>query len=96
MKSPEQIIAAVAGITGVPVAAITGKRRSRRILHARYLAIAVVRDTHDWWTLQMTGEVFHVSHHSIIHALRRHRDLLTDTPAYRQMAEQLTENFAPA
>ena len=82
MPSPESIIAATAAVTGVPVAAITGRRRNRHVAWARFLAIAAVRESCNWWTLQETGDFFNRDYTSIIHANQRHTDLLTTEPSY--------------
>jgi chromosomal replication initiation ATPase DnaA len=87
--SPETIIGEVACITGIPVAAITGRTRTTATVHARFLAIAAVRQAFAWWSLTDIGHAFHRDHGTITHALTRHRDLLSSDPAYQQHATEL-------
>lgn len=94
--SPESIIAAVAAVTEVPVAAITGKRRSREISLARFLAIAAIRKTHTCWTLQQTAGLFNRRDHAtIIHAASRHSDLLATEPHYTRLWSEVLEDINP-
>ena len=93
--NPETIIAEVAIITGVPAPAITGKRRSRRVCYARFLAIHAIRAAHDWWPLvDIAAAINRRDHCCIIYSLRQHAVLMKTTPEYRQWEAELTDTLA--
>lgn len=87
------IIGEVAEITGVPAPAITGRRSSNRVSHARYLAIAAFREEFSDWSLTETGDQFGLDHTTIIHARKRHRELLTTDPLYHTFARQVCQRL---
>lgn len=92
--TPADIIAEVALVTGVPVAAITGRHRSTRIVQARFLAIAACRQAYDWWTLESTAEEFNRRNHcTIINARARHLELLKTDPLYKSHATRICLNL---
>ena len=93
--NPETIIGTVAIITGVPAPAITGKRRSRRVCRARFLAAHALRVANDWCPLvDIAAALNRKDHGSIINALRQHAALMQTTPEYRQWEAELTDTLA--
>ena len=92
--TPEEIIGEVALVTGVPAPAITGRRRNKYIVHARFLAMAAVREAFGWWSLQMTADFFHREDHgTIINARARHLELLKTDPIYKAHATQIRRHL---
>lgn len=85
----ESIIGEVSIISGVPAPAIIGKRRKHRIVQARYLSIAAIRQEYPHWTLQHTGQLFAMDHTSIIHAQTRHREWLITDATYLALAREI-------
>lgn len=98
MMSPEEIIGEVATITGVPAPAITGRRRTVRVVRARYLAIAAIQGAYSDWSLQTLGALFRRDHTTVIHARRAHVTLLHSDPSYQSLARQVCRSifFGPA
>lgn len=94
--NPEIIIAEVAEITGVPVAAITGRRRTMRIYRARVLAVAAVRKAKQHWPLVEVGDVFNRDHSAVIHAMHRHSDQLASCEYYQELWSEITRRIFPA
>lgn len=90
--TPEDIIAEVALVTGVPAPAITGQRRHQPICQARFLAIAAI--THAFgWSLQMTGDFFDRHYSAILHARARHLKLLKTDASYKAHATQICRHL---
>ena len=90
MTSPESIIAEVALITGVPVSAITGDRRTSRICWARFLTYAALRQAFDWWSLpDIAAAVNRVHHGTVINGLKRFHQLSGSNPAFQSLAHEL-------
>lgn len=89
MKSPESIIAEVALITGVPAPVITGTRRTSRVVWARWLAIAAIRKSFNWLSLQDIGDVMNRDYTSISYALKQIPSLLETSPTFRALAREL-------
>ena len=90
MNSPEEIIAEVAVITGVPAPAITGPRRTTRITWARFLAVAAIHQTHSWWSLRdLANQVNRTDHATASHALQRFHALVNSNHEFRQLATEL-------
>jgi chromosomal replication initiation ATPase DnaA len=92
--TPEDIIAEVVLVTGIPAPVITGKRRSKRITQARFLAAAAIREVYDWWTLETTAKFFNrLDHGTIANARRRHLELLKSDLEYKALATQICRNL---
>lgn len=92
--TPEDIIAEVANVTGIPAPAITGPRRSKRITQARFLAAAAIREVYDWWTLEMTAKFLNRRDHgTIANARARHLELLKSDSEYKTHATQICRNL---
>jgi len=95
MHTPTAIIlATVAAVTGVSVAAITGHHRTRSVVWSRFLAIAAIRAEYSWWTLQETADVFQLDHGTIIHAKRRHCELMQTEAAYAHMWRHVYQDLS--
>jgi chromosomal replication initiation ATPase DnaA len=93
--SPETIIAEVAQITGVPVAAITGRRRTRRVCYARFLAVHAIHQAGQWLSLCEIAEALRRRDHGTIsHALARHLQLLSTEPLYQRWHTALAQSLA--
>lgn len=45
-----EILANVERVSGVPVEAIRGKRKTRRVVWARFLALAALNKAFPWWS----------------------------------------------
>lgn len=87
----EEIINAVAALTGVSVEEmITPGRQSRKVL-ARTLAAHEIRSTCVGYSLQDIGELFSMEHGNIAHSLTRHRGLVKTDTAYQRTAARLSE-----
>jgi chromosomal replication initiation ATPase DnaA len=92
--TPEDIIAEVANVTGIPAPAITGPRRSKRISQARFLAAAAIREVYDWWTLEMTAKFLNRRDHgTIANARARHLELLETDIEYKALATAICRNL---
>lgn len=89
MSSPESIIGDVAEITGVPAPAILGRRRTTAVLHARYLAIAALRQAFGWWAVADIAAHVRKDRGSAVNALRNHQRLICENGEYRAFAAAL-------
>lgn len=98
MHSPEDIIAEVALLTGVPAPAIIGRRRPVTVVRARFLAIAAIQAAYSDWSLQAVGALFNRGHDTIINARDRHRQMLKTDPSYQRVARQVCRSifYGPA
>lgn len=94
--SPETIISEVALLTGVPVAAITGRSRTATVVQARFLAIAAIREAFAWWPLDDLAAVFHRTRGSMVNALTRHPHFIHLDPEYATHHAALTATLAAA
>jgi len=91
MRSAEDIIERVATVTGIPMEAITGRRRTEMVCVARFLAIAAVREACPFLSLQETAEMFgRADHGTVLHALKRHRALMQRSGHYCRLNEEIT------
>ena len=85
MHTPEQIIAAVASVTGVSPRLITSRRRTPRVVRARMLAVAMIHQIKSWWTQNQIAACFNFKgHSSVIHSLQRHQECAASLPEYRR------------
>ena len=82
----KQILEIVADVTGVPVASITGRRRTDRVSCARHLAVASIRHNDPRLSLQETAEAVGKScHGTTVNSMQRHSDMIeTDIPYLTQ------------
>lgn len=87
----EEIINAVAALTGVAVEEMITPGRQARKVFARTLAANEIRQSCVGYSLQDIGELFSMDHGNIAHSLTRHRNLMQTDPAYRRAASQLSE-----
>lgn len=92
--TPEDIIAAVATLTGIPASAITGPRRTSAVIIARTLTVAAIAQVFPYWSLSEIAAVFRHDHGTIIHTKRRHLNLLATDRAYTRLWHQLQTNLS--
>jgi chromosomal replication initiation ATPase DnaA len=88
-----EIIGQVAIITGVPVGAITGRRRTRTIIIARTLALATIARESSWMTTSQITEIFGQTHTNFCHSTRRHQLWLATDPTYRRLWTNLQSDL---
>jgi chromosomal replication initiation ATPase DnaA len=90
----EQIILAVATLTGIPASAITGPRRTSAVIIARTLTVAAIAQTFSFWSLSDIAAVFGHDHCTVIHTKRRHANLLATDRVYTRLWHQLQTNLS--
>ena len=73
---PSTIITQVSRASGVPVAAILGKRRSMRVVRARHVAMWAIRERLGL-TYVAIGALFNRDHSSCVHAVHRIEHAIT-------------------
>lgn len=84
--TPDEIISAVAEATGVPVGAITGKRRTGGVVTAKTMATALLREAFPWWSLPDLAKMMgRRTHGNVMHHLKRHRDMMETDSSYRKL-----------
>ena len=71
MASPKAIVARVARDHGLTYANIMGGSRVRKVVAARWRAIAEVRISRPAWSIAKLGKFFGMDHTSILNALRK-------------------------
>lgn len=91
MRTPEQILTAIAEANSVTVDDILGRSRQRRIADARKMAMAALRVDTDM-TLHQVGDYLGKDHATILHAERTHADLMLSD---RHYAERYTMAMRP-
>ncbi len=85
MRTIAQILEAVASSFDVPVAAIRGPSKTRRISHARFAVCWVLRRQRPGLTLSDIGRaVGRTDHSTILHAIDRANVLERTDPDFRQ------------
>lgn len=90
MNSIQEIIGEVACATGVPAPAITGKRKTRDIIRARFLAYAAARVAYPRYSLDLLALAFErLCHGTMINAFRRYSDLYERDQEFRAIAREL-------
>ncbi len=65
----------MARVTDVPAHAITGRRRTKSVSRARFIAITEIRKSRPHLSLAETGDIFRRDHGTVIHAERRYGTL---------------------
>lgn len=94
MLAISDILSEVALVTGVPVSAITGRRRTRGVVWARFLAIAAIRENFTWWSWEeIAAATGRADHGSAIHAVQRYQFLLKTDPEFRSLDARVTANL---
>ena len=92
---PSEILAIVADVTGVSVNQITGRRRSRRVCTARFLAMAAISHAFPRWARVDVAEcVGKADHGTIYHGIIRYRDLHDSCAEFRRLADALGLPYA--
>jgi len=87
--TPEQIIEAVAELTGLTVEEMIHPGRQLRKVHARTMAAHEIRRTCVGYSLQDIGNLFGMEHGNVAHSLNRHHALIHGDPAYRRAHARL-------
>jgi chromosomal replication initiation ATPase DnaA len=87
MHTPEQIIAAVAAVTGVPVEKIKGRRRNTSIVRARALSVVMIYQVKSWWSQERIASHFTFKgRSSVLYYLQQHEWWQRSLPEYRRQA----------
>lgn len=86
----QQIINAVAALTGVAVEEMITPGRQARKVFARTLAAHEIRSSCVGYSLQDIGDLFGMEHSNVAHSLQRHRGLVQTDPAYQRAAARLS------
>jgi chromosomal replication initiator protein len=85
---PSVILDAVAQVTGIPVDALTSKRRERQVAYARHLAMYLLRDLAHQSYAQIGRLLGGRDHTTVLHGYRRIAGLLeTDADVRRDIME---------
>lgn len=91
------IFSAVSSASGLPVAAIRGRRRTRVLVLARFAAVILLRERFPWWSLQQLAEVLgRIDHGTAIHALARAACLEADDEQFRRLLAMARNHLASA
>lgn len=69
--TPQELISHVAGWHRIPPSRLMSRDRTRRVIAARFDAVAAVHLAYPNWSLQRLGRVFDRNHTSIYHALKK-------------------------
>ncbi len=95
--SPSLILERVAAITGIPSSAIIGRRRTNRVVVARFIAIAAARQAFGYWSLaDLAALVGRSDHGTAVHALARFEELCETDLSFLKLANQVfTDLFQP-
>ena len=87
---PNKIIGEVATLTGIPVSAITGKRRTQGVIAARTLAFEAIRQQFPAWSQGEISEFMGRKDHSTtVYAKRRFANFCEQDRNFRQTAKEL-------
>lgn len=90
----QEIIAEVAHVTGVTYDEIKGSRRHRSTVRARFLAVWALRQLRQWWKLQDLALAIGVKDHvTIMHALKRVRELAVTEPEFAEMRIRVADRL---
>lgn len=81
MKTPEQILTAIAQANNVTVDDIIGRSRERRVADARKMAMFTLV-TYSRMTLHNVGAVLNKDHSTVLYARETHPDILANDRAY--------------
>ena len=72
----KHIFEAVSRASGIPVAAIRGRRRTQAVAHARFVIVYLVKQVFPWWSLaELAAAIGRKDHGTALHALGRARAL---------------------
>ena len=70
------IFEAVSLASGIPVAAIRGRRKTQAVAYARFVIVYLVRQAFPWWSLaELAAAIGRSDHGTALHALGRARAL---------------------
>lgn len=81
MKTPDQILTAIAQANNVTVEDIIGRSRERRVADARKMAMFTLV-TYSRMTLHAVGAVLNKDHSTVLYARETHPDILAYDRAY--------------
>ncbi len=80
------IFESVSIVSGIPISAIRGRRRTRIASRARFVVVFLVRCRFPWWSQAKLSEVVgRLDHGSAAHALHRAESLNESDPAFADL-----------
>ena len=86
MISIYSIFAAVSEVSGIPVDAIRGQRRTRGVVMARFAVVYLIRDLFPLWGYaDIASAIDRADHGTAAHALRRSRQLMRDDTDFHNL-----------
>ena len=92
---PSAILSAVAQCTGIPVDALTSKRRERQVAYARHLAMYLLRDVAHQSYAQIGRLLGGRDHTTVLHGFKRISALVDSDPAVRRDIMEIRAAAAP-
>jgi len=72
----DEVIGVVSRVTGVSYGMITGRRRLREVVNARYIVAYILHDEFNW-TLTDTGKALGRDHALMIHAVKQINNIIS-------------------
>lgn len=80
------ILGAVSAASGIPLAAIRGKGRTRSVCYARFIIVSMLNDACPWLSLaELAACIGRKDHGSALHALGRTNRLRREDPDFAEL-----------
>lgn len=80
------IFEAVSLASGIPVAAIRGRRKTQSVAYARFVIVYLVHQAFPWWSLaELAAAIGRTDHGTALHALGRARTLQHRDRAFAEL-----------
>lgn len=91
-STPERILSAVSGYTGISTAAIMAKGRHRPIVEARHIAMHLMRKSAGM-TLVAIGDLFDRDHSTVINSIKVAESLIETDRSFEKMYNGIIERI---